>query len=43
MIDFTLTAEQKTLQKVAREFSKEILKPSSGRPMPSPIRSRASR
>ena len=27
MIDFSLTAEQKTLQKVAREFSKDILKP----------------
>lgn len=27
MIDFSLTAEQKTLQKVAREFSQEILKP----------------
>ena len=27
MIDFSLTPEQKTLQKVAREFSQEILKP----------------
>jgi alkylation response protein AidB-like acyl-CoA dehydrogenase len=27
MIDFSLTAEQKALQKVAREFSQEILKP----------------
>ena len=27
MIDFSLSSEQKTLQKVAREFSQEILKP----------------
>ncbi len=27
MIDFSLTAEQKALQKVAREFSQEVLKP----------------
>ena len=26
-IDFTLTAEQKALQKTAREFSQEVLKP----------------
>ena len=27
MIDFSLTSEQKALQKAAREFSQEILKP----------------
>jgi len=27
MIDFSLTPEQKTLQKVAREYSEDILKP----------------